>query len=1269
MNSYPIELIVQYAPVMFVAGLTESQPSEGASGAPSSPKTLSETIALTPDSKDPFSALIERLRSVLSAKRRAPVWDSDRTPKFQVALVDRAVRFPPRKINPPQQSVRNDDIPSTSVPHSPLSPLIPSSPLYPDGLIAPVWVRKHLELVPSVFVLFLRLWEPPPPSSPLDTGNSQDREEERKQDADLSAEIAVRKRSTGERGIKLTVVLLASRRMLEDPSLDARLSFIRRQSGLDSRAALFVLSPLNTTELQEFVQSLQDALFESATDYYTAHTKRVRRKKSRPAHIPASSGPTIGRPLRNEGWIVRYEYKMATFAEFRMEDELARKHYEDCWEGLIGMFTSTTVLPPKTKRWAEAKVLADTVSLKICKLYLYHSEFNRALMHFNRHLMRFSEMMSGWGIGEDSFEYWSWVARQYRAFAELLDQASRSGLQPTSNSASKFPGAVPQHLSTPSVSTVDPSPAFFGLNPLNALQHTGYFYYAAAACTRRRLERFTAINNQDVHIYNTRCQSPTYSPALVNERKVDHLGTLTELYSKAYELFKFHGGSSSRLTYHMAYRIAETHFLSKRYDLAAKFFERIERTYEEERWGDMPEPLLAMWCECSRKLGSRGLTIRLLLTILSERRSAGKELRGLLEVRNMSTYKSVNTRYQLRQMPSPPEDHNFIELESPLALFHMSSVFWRGTVYVGEPASFQLTLTSPETNIEFLFTELRIYYSEHLPPVIVQHPEIGIETPYTFLGDFDVSSIDNASAVPIQADLHWVPGKSKTFAGYLTSSVTTELRIHKVELLFDKDTCKFMVPIKLIGDTDQLPRTVQWFAPASSVGPQLSVSRSRPDSCSVVFRPHLFSISYGHEEPAYCNELYPINIEITNEHDQDLEFDLDVLLQPSDDDTVSYVMVGEERSQALIKGVSFGIVQKGTSATRILYFIGGASGERTLDISIQSRALCTDGEPDQAIHMNETLRQLKVLVVPPIQCAFRTAYLRDSRPLLPVMDLSKFEPNAFEPVGRALVSIDVTCTGPQGIVVSSIQLIPRASSGFPFESDGPRARVLYTSLDFGERDFPSVWQSNDAFSIMCEVELGEDDAEEFPNDEVPFPGSFEVTWQKISSTASNLTAKTNISPPSLKPPEDSIVALITCPPSANLHQPFILTLSVQNRQRFRTADLYLDVDSSEAFVLAGPRHTRLPTLLPGMSEEVFFNLIPLSTGEVRLPTFKVHDRRKPPGLLPPENEDEQTDAPYNHASLSRVPVLLASQDARFEEPEQAEGARVDPDALPMIVYP
>lgn len=66
----------------------------------------------------------------------------------------------------------------------------------------------------------MKLYETPvqPPRSPLDA-QDPDRErereqEERRRDMELSSEVAQRKKSTNERNIKLTVVLMASRRML-----------------------------------------------------------------------------------------------------------------------------------------------------------------------------------------------------------------------------------------------------------------------------------------------------------------------------------------------------------------------------------------------------------------------------------------------------------------------------------------------------------------------------------------------------------------------------------------------------------------------------------------------------------------------------------------------------------------------------------------------------------------------------------------------------------------------------------------------------------------------------------------------------------------------------------------------------------------------------------------------------------------------------------------------------------------------------------------------
>lgn len=167
-----------------------------------------------------------------------------------------------------------------------------------------------------MFVLVLRLFETPASGGgPIDQEERED--EERRNDALLIREIVDRKRSTLERGIKLAVVLLCSRELLDDPGLDVRLSLIRRQSGLDSRASLFVISPVPQSEVNNFVASIRSELWPAAIDYYREHARRVRRKRAR-------QSPKGG--LSEKGWNVRYDYKLAFFAEMRGEVEVALKY-------------------------------------------------------------------------------------------------------------------------------------------------------------------------------------------------------------------------------------------------------------------------------------------------------------------------------------------------------------------------------------------------------------------------------------------------------------------------------------------------------------------------------------------------------------------------------------------------------------------------------------------------------------------------------------------------------------------------------------------------------------------------------------------------------------------------------------------------------------------------------------------------------------------------------------------------------------------------------
>ncbi|KIK67572.1 hypothetical protein GYMLUDRAFT_69742 [Collybiopsis luxurians FD-317 M1] len=658
MNSYPLELLAQLAPVMFVAGLNPPPPPAPAPVAPSSGPTppapthhsrhpsftgnsdsnlptsqshsnLTSNAQPTPPATrpDPFTILLARLREILLNQRKVTVWDpptftlpaQDKEEKeviekkkiFQVVLVDKDSRFPPRKVT--LETPSQGEIAGPNVGHSPLSPLTPTSPLHPDGLIAPIWIRKHTMLVPAVFVLFTRLFEldstntPPSPPDALEL--------ERQQDTILATSIAQRKRSTNERGIKLTVVLLASRRMLDDPSLnlDARLTFIRRQSGLDSRAALFVLSPIPREELSEFVKSLQAALWDPAVEYYTAHSKRVRQKRNRhqaqssqqsSQYNPSSNlGPINGAAaLSPKGWTVRYEYKMACFAEFRGEHEVALKHYQDAYTALTMLFlapgsslavgaaaasisaaavssgergsisTTTTPhlashfpLPPRTKRWAEAKVLADTINIKIIKLYLYNNETALALAQQRLHVRTFPTvagfvgLATGASLGagegkevrdaeEGSYEYWSWVGRMWSVLAEMLVEGSRT---PGTNliipvHRPRLPPSGPSASTT--VATVGRKSALaegylstgtsLGLNPSHALMHPGWYYLLAAECGERKVARFI----QGSKVRGGEMSEEQRKTYLGNVRGL--VGDVLELYTKSYELFKAYGSQS-----------------------------------------------------------------------------------------------------------------------------------------------------------------------------------------------------------------------------------------------------------------------------------------------------------------------------------------------------------------------------------------------------------------------------------------------------------------------------------------------------------------------------------------------------------------------------------------------------------------------------------------------------------------------------------------------------------------------------------------------------
>jgi len=160
---------------------------------------------------------------------------------------------------------------------------------------------------------------------------------------------------------------------------------------------------------------------------------------------------------------------------------------------------------------------------------LYSDESARVTGPFFVHVKRYGDLSRGWGIGEETFEFWSWIARQYRIFAELLEMAHEAGVQLPTLPLPVFPIAgpptgppTPEHWSTPVSST----------NPIHALQQPAFYYYTAATCSAQRKKRYEeALELEEEQAGSEAGGYVSTAPGFANEKKVDHAGLVVEVSS------------------------------------------------------------------------------------------------------------------------------------------------------------------------------------------------------------------------------------------------------------------------------------------------------------------------------------------------------------------------------------------------------------------------------------------------------------------------------------------------------------------------------------------------------------------------------------------------------------------------------------------------------------------------------------------------------------------------------------------------------------------
>ncbi|KAF9185891.1 hypothetical protein BGZ51_002352 [Haplosporangium sp. Z 767] len=722
MDTYPPEFVIHLQPTLIVTGLLP--PEDASKHEINAAEKNSSDVQPTPSQKPVAQsgqqqhtsnpALEAQKAAMLHAmlsKNNVSYWDNTKGlagSLFYVIPEYRSYILPPtRKFL--QQTGQQHLISSS------FSPSWPTSPLYPDGLITPLWIRRHREQIPSVFIAFVDLWDR---ESALAKGSDGDNQRgfsdkgplgvidpaEREHDIVLAQELLERRKASQERGVKFAAVILLQRSHMEDPSIEDRLTFVRKSAGLDIKSSFYALGPSNNQEISEFAVNLQRSQYEGSMNYYKEQVKRHKKKKSNLPATTASVKPLqphgMGggqqlaqqqqlqqQPLQGlsvQGWMLRYEFKMGMFSECKQDIDNAVKHYESAYGLLIDMFAVTSTITPgasgiqaRTKRWAEAKVLADCLCLKICKFHLYLDAPSTALFHFRRHLIVFKAFSESWRMGDDSFEYWAWLGKQYRVFGDLIDIGTKSGFKlpvpsPGSVVYGSFAGMTEgaKDLNKFSGIGLGSGTTGFGIGPSgDAFMYGGNVGGGRGGGTHGP---GAGIN-------------PLLS--LSAERAIDHLALTIELLTKSYEQFKRY--KAGRMTLSLASEIAGTYYSAGKFEMALKFFERIGKTYRKEGWNLILTSILKWSVQCAKELGYWENVVEYLIEMLSpdmptteeKRQSIFDELICILYTDNHPS----NTVIHKPLVLSMPQINSFVAC---------TVQFQKKTAFVSSGSKFQVQLST-----------------------------------------------------------------------------------------------------------------------------------------------------------------------------------------------------------------------------------------------------------------------------------------------------------------------------------------------------------------------------------------------------------------------------------------------------------------------------------------------------------------------------------------------------------------------------------------------
>ncbi|KAK9472467.1 Gryzun, putative trafficking through golgi-domain-containing protein [Dipodascopsis tothii] len=781
--------------------------------------------------------------------------------------------------------------------HSPLSPLSPGSPLHPDGLMAPEWVRRYREGVPSVFVSFHRIY-------------TEDEDAGRKQaaDAELTREINGLRRQFNERGIRFVAVVVSAKTILQSADLNDRIALLRRSTGLDAKTGLFFLPPYSLVEIASFVRDLKQCMYPFALEFYSSLLKHARRKKNRSAP-PSPVGEPPVPPLAVPGWNVRYEYKQAVFAEFRQEIDVAIKLYGQAYETLLTLFDVVDVASP---RWNEARLLLDTIAFKILKFNLYQGQPVMAQKVFNVHVDSVTTVVHKRGsrFALDGFHVWK--ARQYQLLAQLLDHVPES----VSPRSVPFAGvATPVGPDFPSA---------------NVLHHAGFQYLQAARLAVQRPAAGHDLGDRRPEYYDFGDAAACSAAAL-------------SLLESAFGRFGAPDGLPTRMQSYVAHEMAALNAAAGHHADALKHFKMVAPQYRDSRWVDILGPVLAETLRAAHAVGAADDVAQTGFELLHEDLAPwapGLTLATLLD-------------------GLPPADRTHDVGPAVLSILDVFYSFQTADVHVASPSTSQLVVKARQAASvgRVVLQSLTVEYADGVGAVVIEHAPAPPAV-VAYLGVLDMAGSPGSSAggptLRARADLSFAPGQLRVFEFSQLARALRNVKAATVAAVFAEPGFRLRVRTPLAPPSPDNDALARWWIEAAGTVVSQKLVNPHPQLLKVLPKlPHV-NIRSAFKGAAYIAETLAVDLQVMNTEAAAISGELSVKASTLEGRTAVDVYWGTPGTTTLaVRGLLPQILGDTPALAETLTVVTpGETADLVIEVAL---AYHLASEPDIVIHKAHTI--------------------------------------------------------------------------------------------------------------------------------------------------------------------------------------------------------------------------------------------------------------------------------------------------------------------------